>query len=783
MRGSSLRSSGRWVNRSRGTAGLARALTVGVCVLTGTSVVSGVSASGAPAPPGFPVARPTPPRSELRITTTSLPGAETGVDYSATLSVTGGASPYRWTVVSGRLPRGLVLDRSGLISGTPSPHAATETFVATAGDGRSKSRAADTFTITVSRRSATGDLSHSKLLHRCPGNSGALCGAVRVPLYWSSPDGTKLTVDFRVYPHSDQSQPALEPIVAMEGGPGLASIQSAPSYLMMIGPLIERHDLIVMDNRGTGLSDPIDCPALQHYSGLDEPGDYIGAVQDCAQQLGSSANAYGTDAVGDDLAYILGRLGVPQVDVYGDSYGDYSAQVFTLHHPNLVRALILDGTYNNGYNPFEPEDTGAMRRAWTLLCARSSSCRGQPILKEIGSFDLRLQSDPVVGVAREATGKSVPIDLTAAAFAQLVYDATFTYTEFRDLPAALRAFDAGDNQPLLRLAAEDIEQNAAGNPTGNSVGDFQAVSCHDYPTAWETSASVPVRTSELAAAIAKLNPDAFAPFTKSVYLSSLDENELVYGCLDWTTPTIPDPPFPVGVQYPDTPVLIFDGQFDQATPVFDALKVVRSWPNDTFVEVSNANHVTADYDFQNCTSVILQRFIGTLSAGDTDCARAMPPVTVVPDFPVSLSDAPAPRAVGDDAQSRIGRQAAWVTAQTIGDALARWFNLTYGNGHGLYGGSFVAHGAYYSSSGPMTLDLQGCRFVENLAVSGSVVWNRTSQVVDATVHTEGSADSRGTFTVQWKTGIEDWRTPATVTGVFAGKQVSVELPAPWVPQS
>ena len=100
--------------------------------------------------------------------------------------------------------------------------------------------------------------------------------------------------------------------------------------------------------------------------GVDGPGDFVRAVQECARQLGVTANAYGTDAVGDDLAYILGRLGIKSVDVYGDSYGDYSAQVFTLHHPGLVRALVLDGTYNNDYNPFEMEDTGAMRRAWTL---------------------------------------------------------------------------------------------------------------------------------------------------------------------------------------------------------------------------------------------------------------------------------------------------------------------------------------------------------------------------------------------------------------------------------
>jgi hypothetical protein len=309
------------------------------------------------------------------------------------------------------------------------------------------------------------------------------------------------------------------------------------------------------------------------------------------------------------------------------------------------------------------------------------------------------------------------------------------------------------------------------------------VSCHDYPTVWQTSASPPVRKAELAAAIAKLSPDTFAPFSKSVYLSSLDENELVNGCVDWKAPNNPEPPFPQGIRYPDTPVLIFDGQFDQATPVADALKVAASWPNDTFVEVSNANHVTAEGDLDDCTSVILQRFIRTLSAGNTGCATSMPPVTVVAAFPVHLADAPAAHAVVGGAHSLLGRRAAWVTAQTVGDALARWDNVLYSSvGHGLYGGKFDVHGTY-DSSAPLTLTLHGCRFVEDLAVSGSVVWNRTSKVVDATVKVHGPGTSGGSFAVSWDTGIYNWGVPATVTGVFDGQRVDAELPAAWVPQS
>lgn len=58
--------------------------------------------------------------SPLRITTTSLPEAVTGVAYSQTVGVTGGVPPLAWSVTAGQLPDGLRLSPStGTISGTP----------------------------------------------------------------------------------------------------------------------------------------------------------------------------------------------------------------------------------------------------------------------------------------------------------------------------------------------------------------------------------------------------------------------------------------------------------------------------------------------------------------------------------------------------------------------------------------------------------------------------------------------------------------------------------------
>jgi hypothetical protein len=58
--------------------------------------------------------------SGLAITTASLPNAQVGVAYSATLAATGGVAPYTWSVLAGTLPAGLALNAAtGAITGTP----------------------------------------------------------------------------------------------------------------------------------------------------------------------------------------------------------------------------------------------------------------------------------------------------------------------------------------------------------------------------------------------------------------------------------------------------------------------------------------------------------------------------------------------------------------------------------------------------------------------------------------------------------------------------------------
>ncbi len=626
----------------------------------------------------------------------------------------------------------------------------------------------------VLARSAPGTL-----VRPCPGMTGVLCGSIKVPLYWSAPQLGSLTVHFDEYLHTDSSLTALEPIVAMEGGPGYPSTGSAASYLFMIGSLRQRHDLILMDQRGTGGSGAIDCPGVQNYDGLVRPKDFPAVVAACANRLGAKANAFGSAAVAEDLKAVLGALHVRKVDLYGDSYGSYAAQVFAVHYPGLVRDLVLDATYGQQFNPFEPEAVTALRRAWDTICTGFPRCKGGDLLNDIGAFARRLARHPIVGVADDEYGKPEHIDLTSAAFAQLVLDATYSYTFFRDLPAALVAARHRDLAPLKRLAAEDVNFNAGGGaPGGYSAGDLEAVSCHDYPTAWDRRSNDDRRAAELQRAIKRLPHGVFFPFSKRVWLASLDENELVYGCLDWPRPAVADPPFPPGTRFPHIPVLVLDGLLDQATPLGDASKVARAWPDATFVRVANSNHITAQVDFLRCVSVIVRQFLGTRSAGKTSCAHHIPAQYVVPAFPASVGTAPQAVSAGtSDHSTRLDRQAAWVATQTIGDALERWFNLLAGGpGYGLYGGLFTVSGGYYSY-GPLVLRFTSTRFVPNLDVSGTAKWNRMSSLLTAKLSLTGPDGLKGSLQIEWLTN--ETGAIASEDGAIGGQSVALEMPAPF----
>src|ERR1700749_340022 len=123
-----------------------------------------------------------------------------------------------------------------------------------------------------------GDLT----LHPCAVVRHAYCG--HLDRLWEPGDAAAgtITVGFAFVPARDRSRPALGTYVPHEGGPGYSTAGTGLSYAAMYGPLLRRHNLLLVDQRGTGRSEAIDCPGLQNLKTV-----YSVAARRCGRSLGA----------------------------------------------------------------------------------------------------------------------------------------------------------------------------------------------------------------------------------------------------------------------------------------------------------------------------------------------------------------------------------------------------------------------------------------------------------------------------------------------------------------
>ena len=88
--------------------------------------------------------------SPLQLTSTSVPGGQVSVPFSATLTASGGIAPYTWSVSSGALPAGLTLGASnGQISGTPTQAGSFPFTIQVRDSTASPQTASQAFTATI----------------------------------------------------------------------------------------------------------------------------------------------------------------------------------------------------------------------------------------------------------------------------------------------------------------------------------------------------------------------------------------------------------------------------------------------------------------------------------------------------------------------------------------------------------------------------------------------------------------------------------------------------------
>src|SRR5690606_12536090 len=136
-----------------------------------------------------------------------------------------------------------------------------------------------------------------------------------------------------------------DPLVFLAGGPGQAAAQMASRIRLVFGRVLRDRDIVLVDQRGTGASNPLDCPAgTSSLRELTEP-DAAGLerLRRCLEGYDADVRLYTTTIAMDDLDDVRAYLGYDRVNLYGGSYGTRAALVYLKRHEPRVRSVILDG--------------------------------------------------------------------------------------------------------------------------------------------------------------------------------------------------------------------------------------------------------------------------------------------------------------------------------------------------------------------------------------------------------------------------------------------------------
>lgn len=597
------------------------------------------------------------------------------------------------------------------------------------GSGKSRARVA---------RIRVGDLA----LTRCATAPTAYCGSIQVPLDWSRVNASPtITLAFRWLPATGTR--ARGTVMAVEGGPGYSSIDSQADYVSMLGPLTRTRNLLLVDLRGSGASDAIDCSGLEHYTRYQRQygAAFDRLVGQCGRQLdhtwryrGGSfvygSEMFNTAYAAKDVARLLTLLDPGRVDLYGDSYGSWFAQVFALRYPAMLRSLTLDSTYQLiGIDPWYSTSADAAKDAFNASCddwPACSSASGRASWSVIGALARRLRRAPVAGATTTVAGKAGHITVNVETLVNLVNNAGFDPLVYRDLVAAARALvEHNFKAPLLRLAALSIAFDDGNEALPMfSDGLYFAASCTDYAQLFDRRATSAVRERELAAALRAEDPQTFSPFTVREWVDMSQYNETYSACIAWPRAHHLES---VIVGHPSLVahrlrVLVLSGSLDSLTPREDGAAVVARALNGAarLVTVANLTHVVLDADDASCPTSIYRRFLrdpNSLLRLDTSCAPHVAPVHVVGVDPVNLAQVAPVHALAGNRVGVEGRKLAAVALAAVGDEISRWEMLTNNYDRGLLGGRVTFNGMQV-----IHMKFIDWRPMAGVSVNGTVTW-------------------------------------------------------------
>ncbi|MBK9123693.1 MAG: alpha/beta fold hydrolase [Chloroflexi bacterium] len=288
-------------------------------------------------------------------------------------------------------------------------------------------------------------------------NLDVRCGTLSVPENRSDPNSATIQLMVAVIPSRSPS-PAPDPIVYLEGGPGGSALAAVDTWFN--SPLLDRRDLVLFDQRGTGFSEPsLNCPEMDEDTSVE-------AVEECRDRLlanGVDLTAYTSAENAADVEALRLALGYEQVNLLGISYGTRLALTVMRDYPDGVRSVILDSVYppniDTNYNVVS--DTYELISRMFADCAADPACSAAYPDLEVRFYDQLEAISASPPEIENADGELV--ELYAEDVILQLIDQLKTTGLISAIPATLDAFASGDFDTYV-----DLFTNGAGDSLSSS---------------------------------------------------------------------------------------------------------------------------------------------------------------------------------------------------------------------------------------------------------------------------------------------------------------------------
>jgi pimeloyl-ACP methyl ester carboxylesterase len=591
----------------------------------------------------------------------------------------------------------------------------------------------------------------------CRGAPGFTCGQLPVPLDRSG--AAQGTISLSVERKLAGAAPSGSALIALAGGPGQPALPFAQFTTVSMAPALRARDLLVFDQRGTGSSDPLGCPALETFSAA--PLSRIFA--DCAAQIGPARGGFTTPESAADIEALRQAAGYDKLVLYGTSYGTKVALEYAERYPRHVEALVLDSVVpTDGPDPFAIPSLQAVGSVVKELCA-GSLCAGvtPDPLADLTRLITRLRKHPLKGSVYDGLGRRHRTSIDELRMFQVLVAGDLNPALRALLPAAVRSALRQDPDPLLRLQAlsEGLIPNvptaraAASGAEESDEALFVVTTCEEAPFPWQRANSASGRLAEALAYLHAQPASSFGPFDAATALGA----SLVEACDAWPDAS-PPPPAPAAL--PDVPTLILSGAQDLRTPTVNAQRVAALIPGSQVEVVPFTGHSVIGSDLTGCAAKALAAFFaGSPVAPCTSAKDVLRPTPITPTRlagirpPAGLGGRPGRTLVAVlDTLLDLNRQ---VIAATIQADTQLPSGASFG---GLRGG--------YARLSTQTAVLRDLSFVPGVRLSGTFPV-RKGRLLTSTIRIDGANASSGTVRIG--------SSSTHVTGTLGGHRFRLSL--------